>query len=115
MKWIKESSGKSVKNEIILQIHEIVTRNTLEGDDINFHGKFRNDAVYIGTHQGVNHLRIEESLNEAIQIVVNNKRYLHGLIKGILLHYFIGYVHPFFDGNGRTARTLFYFKCIKMT
>lgn len=40
---------------------------------------------------------------------MNHPRFLHGLIKSILFHYFIVYIHPFFDGNGRTARTLSYF------
>jgi len=36
------------------------------------------------------------------------KYYLHPLVKAIALHYLIGYIHPFYDGNGRTARALFY-------
>jgi Fic family protein len=34
-------------------------------------------------------------------------------LKGILLHFLIGYIHPFVDGNGRTARALFYWYLIK--
>lgn len=113
MKWIKNNSAHDVTKDLILSTHSIVTRNTLERDDINFQGKFRNDTVYVGNHQGIIHTQIEPALDEAINLAIKNKRYLHGLIKGILLHYFIGYIHPFFDGNGRTARTLFYFKCIK--
>lgn len=40
--------------------------------------------------------------------------YMHPLIKACILHFMIGYEHPFNDGNGRTARALFYwylFKC----
>lgn len=113
MKWIKANFQKLVSNKLILEIHNIVTKNTLEGDDVNFQGKFRNDKVYVGSHQGIEHSLIEKTLDEAINSSVENKRYLHGLIKGILLHYFTAYIHPFFDGNGRTARTLFYFKCMK--
>ncbi len=32
-------------------------------------------------------------------------------MRQILLHYFVAYIHPFFDGNGRTV--LFYFTIIK--
>lgn len=34
--------------------------------------------------------------------------YLHPLVKAISLHFAIGYEHPFHDGNGRVARSLFY-------
>ena len=113
MKWIKKNYSSPISNNLILNIHNIVTPNTLTGDDVNFQGKFRDDKVFVGSHQGIEQGKIEEALKEVIELIVNNKRFLHGLIKGILLHYFIGYVHPFFDGNGRTARTLFYFKCMK--
>lgn len=33
---------------------------------------------------------------------------MHPVIKAIALHIWIGYVHPFEDDNGRTARALFY-------
>lgn len=39
--------------------------------------------------------------------------YIHPIIKGIVLHFMIGYIHPFLDGNGRTARALFYWFVIK--
>ncbi len=113
MKWIKENSTIPVSNGAVLKIHETVTRNTLEGDDANFCGKFRDDSVYVGNHQGVIHTKIEECLDEVINLTTGHPRFLHSLIRGILLHYFIAYIHPFFDGNGRTARTLFYFKAIK--
>lgn len=113
MKWIKDNSKKDISVDLIKKIHEIVTKNTLLGDDGAFSGEFRNDTVYVANHIGVEHERIIPALEEAIKLTVDNKRYLHGLIKGILLHYFVAYIHPFFDGNGRTARTLFYFKSIK--
>ncbi len=112
MKWIKDNSTLSLSNEIILRIHKIVSDNTLEGDDANFCGVFRNDVVYIGNHQGIKHSLIKDSLKEIIELIDNHPRFLHGLLKGIILHYFIAYIHPFFDGNGRTARALFYFKAI---
>jgi Fic family protein len=113
MKWIKENSTLSVSKSLVLKIHEIVSKNTLEGDDANFCGKLRDDAVYVGSHQGVTHSKLEDVLDEAINLVTGHPRFLHSLVKGIILHYFVAYIHPFFDGNGRTARTLFYFKAIK--
>jgi Fic family protein len=35
-------------------------------------------------------------------------RFVHPVIRAILLHFWLAYDHPFEDGNGRTARALFY-------
>jgi Fic family protein len=34
--------------------------------------------------------------------------FIHPVIRAMILHFWIGYDHPFVDGNGRTARALFY-------
>ncbi|ANV86898.1 Fic family protein [Picosynechococcus sp. PCC 11901] len=44
---------------------------------------------------------------------VDSSNYLHPLIKAITLHFAIGYEHPFYDGNGRVARSLFYWYMFK--
>lgn len=44
---------------------------------------------------------------------VDSNHFLHPLIKAITLHFAIGYEHPFYDGNGRVARSLFYWYLFK--
>ena len=39
--------------------------------------------------------------------------FIHPIVKAIMLHFMIGYEHPFADGNGRTARALFYWFMLK--
>lgn len=41
------------------------------------------------------------------------KNFTHPLIKAIILHFWIGYLHPFADGNGRLARALFYWYLLR--
>lgn len=118
MLWAGRNNQRSVTLDLIKEIHEIVTKNTLIDDDINYSGKFRDDKVYVTTgleikHEGINYQKIDEALIEAINHTTKNTRYFPPLLKGIILHYFLAYIHPFFDSNGRTARTLFYFKAIK--
>src|SRR5581483_752217 len=36
------------------------------------------------------------------------ERFIHPVVRAILLHFWLAYDHPFEDGNGRTARALFY-------
>ena len=43
----------------------------------------------------------------------DTKSFLHPILKAIILHFMIGYLHPFRDGNGRTARALFYWYVLK--
>ena len=38
--------------------------------------------------------------------------FVHPVIRGILLHFWLAYDHPFVDGNGRTARALFYWQML---
>lgn len=39
--------------------------------------------------------------------------FLHPVVKAVILHFWLAYEHPFCDGNGRTARALFYWYLIK--
>ena len=118
MLWIKNNSSRHISAKMIEEIHQIVTQNTLSGDDANFSGKFRDDKVFVLSgsevkHEGIDHKKIVGAINEVIELVAENNRYFPQILKGILLHYFISYIHPFFDGNGRAARTLFYTKAVK--
>jgi len=39
--------------------------------------------------------------------------FIHPIVKASIIHFLIGYIHPFVDGNGRTARALFYWYLLK--
>ena len=39
--------------------------------------------------------------------------FIHPVIRSIILHFWLAYDHPFVDGNGRTARTLFYWSMLR--
>ena len=39
--------------------------------------------------------------------------FLHPVLRSIILHFWLAYDHPFVDGNGRTARTLFYWSMLR--
>ncbi len=119
MKWAKANLHREIDFSLFQDIHQIVTRNTLHGDDANFSGRFRNDKVFVRSthgqikHQGLPWDKVEAALAETSKLISHHERFFPSVIKGILLHYLTAYIHPFFDGNGRTARTLFYFKSMK--
>lgn len=43
----------------------------------------------------------------------NDGEFLHPIIRAIAIHFQIGFDHPFCDGNGRTARALFYWSMLR--
>src|SRR5690606_18093352 len=84
--WIQENRNLPLTKEVILRIHEIVTKNTLDKEDEPYCGVFRDDGVVVGdpsVHRGVDVELIESSIDEVIQLVTNNQRYIHPLLKGI--------------------------------
>jgi len=42
-----------------------------------------------------------------------DEQFIHPIIKASILHFMIGYEHPFVDGNGRTARAVFYWHALR--
>jgi len=110
--------------ELIAEIHQV----GVEGiDDDRYHpGALRitNDVVVEDGDGNVVHTPppaegLEARLDALAQWVnthhsdVKNKNYIHPLVKAIVLHFAIGYEHPFHDGNGRVARALFYWYLFK--
>lgn len=68
---------------------------------------YRHDSVYIvGTkpeHQGLNHNKLPEYMKAFVSFI-NTETDMNDLLKAAVIHFYWGYVHPYFDGNGRTAR-----------
>ena len=112
MQWIKKNFSLPISNKLILRIHEMITDKTLEEGC----GQFRDDVVYIGKHEGIPYNQVTKALEEVTQMITDHPRLLNRqcvLIQSILFHYFVAYIHPFFDGNGRSARALFYLSTMK--
>ena len=112
MLFIKEHLSEPLTLELIRDIHSIVTDGTLDRGCV---GRFRdNDDVVVQDaitgevfHRPVPFRDIGISLSQLCDFV-NSDSTTHPIIKGIILHYAVAYIHPFEDGNGRVARSLFY-------
>jgi len=53
---------------------------------------------------------------EAMCAFVNGRDtepFIHPAIRAMILHFWLAYDHPFVDGNGRTARALFYWAMLR--
>jgi len=117
MQFIREYKKEKLTPSMILQLHRILTEATL--DDENKAGQYRDsgDDIHVvdATAAVLLHTPPEASeLSERVERLcqfandLDGKDFIHPVIRAIILHFMVGYDHPFVDGNGRTARALFY-------
>lgn len=124
MKKALEMKNENLSIELILNFHEIATTGAIENNAIC--GEFRQtDDIYVRNHlQEVVYTppeaaKLYDLMSDLCNFVntphdcENGELFIHPVIKAILLHFFIGFIHPFGDGNGRTARALFYWFMMK--
>lgn len=122
--YAEKNSDKPLSLDLILDFHRIATSGTSENNVIP--GTFReDDKIFVGdgdggiAHQPPSHTQIFDRLQNLCIFANKNHNgiggveFIHPIIKAIILHFMIGYEHPFRDGNGRTARALFYWYMIK--
>jgi Fic family protein len=119
LQLIKVRTKEPLTPDLIVEIQRSVTQNTIADEDV---GHFRDsndvfvmDPVYNTVHHvPPDHELISEFISELCNFInsTESKKFIHPIIKGIILHFLIGYIHPFNDGNGRTARSLFYWYTI---
>ncbi len=125
MKFVKEYVHDELTESMIFQLHRILTEGTLKGEDANKAGVYRGDNDDIGVYSNDDVLLhrppVASELPKRLKLVCDfvndksddNKTYIPPVIKAIIVHFMIGYDHPFVDGNGRTARVLFYWLMAK--
>lgn len=117
MRVIGDYKNEELTPSLILHLHEILTNGTLDNPvksgkyrDIsdNIHVVDNRNSVILHTPPQADTVpaRIEKICDFANNLQENE--FIHPVIKSIILHFMIGYDHPFVDGNGRTARALFY-------
>lgn len=92
--------------ENLFKLYNILSENCLPPESIMKSGNYyRHDNVYIGTHEGAPVSEIDECMNSLFNFVNNSKKAKESEdILPHICHYYILYVHPYFDFNGRTAR-----------
>ncbi len=123
MEFLLKSLPRPLDHEFVCELHKIVTEATLDPEDEPFSGQYRNDQVVVWDEakQKVDYTappasevpnRMQDLYNwsnlEGVEFL-----FLHPVIKASIIHFYTVYVHPFFDGNGRTARALMYYYLLK--
>ncbi|MFC1659270.1 Fic family protein [Pseudomonadota bacterium] len=122
MERITECKDENLSLELILELHQILTKDdkTLKENEI---GRFRDDEVYVTDgefcyYEAPDPKFVQRELTKLIELAnapfsEDGSFFIHPVIEAIMLHFWISYLHPFVDGNGRLARCLFYWYMLK--
>ena len=96
--WERARPGFRLDHSFLRKLHELVTRGTMEHP-----GEYRSHQVWIGgsAHVPPTPSEIVPMLDEMFRRVRSTRE---PVLRGILLHHRLVFVHPFLDGNGRTTR-----------
>ena len=122
MRLLAELKEQPLSPELILRIHQQVTAGTLKTPENE--GRFRetDDDVRVEDEESgeVFHTppaaeQLAGRIGQLCEFANDPGMpgFLHPVIRSILLHFWIAYDHPFVDGNGRTARALFYWSMLR--
>jgi len=117
MEYLRSLKQEPITPDLILELHRILTEDTLE--DPADAGRLRkaDDVQVIDSRDNVvlhdppAHIELPQRLKRLCAFANADETvlpFVHPVLRAILLHFMIGYDHPFVDGNGRTARALFY-------
>lgn len=106
--------------DILFDLHRLLTSGTNSLKESE-QGSFRSDSDNIVITKGndptiISYIAppikfVEEEIKQFIAFAndeLEEETFIHPIIKAIMLHFWIGLLHPFVDGNGRLARGLFY-------
>lgn len=122
MRELRRWRDEPLTPERVFEIHRILCADTF--DDPTKAGRFRHSDERIqvvdnrdGTvlHDPPLAVELAQRLERLCAFAndVDSRSFVHPVIRAIVLHFQIGFDHPFVDGNGRTARALFYWSMLR--
>lgn len=96
--------------ENIYTLYQLMIGEFLEDDVKLLPGNFyRHDEVFVVgqklEHIGLPHQKLPEFMSNLVSFV-NESSMMNDLLKAALIHFYVAYLHPYFDGNGRMARMM---------
>lgn len=122
MESLDKWKDRPLSEELLCEMQRQLCDGLLPGEKM---GRYRtgNEQIYVG--RGVDEVLHTPPLAASLPVRLagivafanededSGGLFLHPLVKASILHFMIGYEHPFCDGNGRTARALFYWYLLR--
>ncbi|MEK6609451.1 MAG: Fic family protein [Gemmatimonadota bacterium] len=118
MQFIRSLTDQPLTPGIVLELQRLLTVDTL--DDPGAAGRLRlaDEPIVVADPLGklLHTPPLAEQLSARLALLCDfangstaqEARFVHPVLRAIILHFWLAYDHPFVDGNGRTARALFY-------
>lgn len=116
MQKVREMKSEPLTPDRVLELQSVLTSGTL--DDADAAGRFRRADEHIVVSDETGRLLHDPpnaaELPRRLELLCNfangaeSGEFMHPVIRAVLVHFALAYDHPFVDGNGRTARALFY-------
>lgn len=108
----KYQENKKIDEENMLKMHKDITRDTLENPE--WEGRYRDIQVYVGNRITGEVIftppppkKVPSLAREFIPWLNSEESYqIHPVLTAGIAHYWLVWIHPFVDGNGRIARAL---------
>lgn len=122
MEFVRKHREAPLTMELLLELHAILTQGTLAESDV---GRFRTTDEQVtvqelGTGNVLHVPPPADTLTAQMQRLLHFSNtsdekgaFVHPVVRAISLHFAMGWLHPFVDGNGRTARALFYWSMLR--
>lgn len=122
MLFIRDHRTSPLSIDLLIDLQRILTKDTL--DDPDQCGRLRHSGEIIVVEDPYGeelHMPPDASeLNERLSLLcafandssTDSTPFIHPVIRAMTLHFQLAYDHPFCDGNGRTARMLFYWSML---
>ncbi len=120
LEFILDNLHRDLNEEVFISLHKIITENTLDEDEIS--EKYRDGPVYVMSENQTKTEpiyvappmeEVQQMMDELFSFINDEKKFINPLIKAFIIHFYIVYVHPFYDGNGRVARAFTYMYLLK--
>lgn len=100
----------TITQENIYKLYMMAVGDFLDDADKLIDGnRYRHDSVFVVgadlEHSGMPYLKLNSAMKALVEFI-NNDDNINDLAKATIIHFYIAYIHPYFDGNGRMARLL---------
>ena len=120
MKYLLSKRQQDLTPDTVLDLHRQMTEDTLDtpamcgclrsaADNVRVENTITGEVI----HTPPPAEQLPERLEQMCAFANGEGGYIHPVLRAVILHFWLAYDHPFVDGNGRTARALFYWAMIR--